>query len=513
MLTMSASRAKKERQDLVGLTEKEKKAAIEAKQKKRKAILYSVLGGIAAVAVIALLIWDNGVVQRHLTAYTVGDHKYTAADLDYFYYNEYNTYYSTYVAYGLIDSDTSLKDQTTTDSDGNEITWHQMFLNDAADSLTSMTVLYDEAVAAGYTISDDGVASVQSSLDSIEEACSNYSVTKAYYINYLYGPYMTESRLEKLLTMYTTASEYAQSVYEGYEDATTDDEISAYYDENADDLDTYDYYVYYVNGTAESTTDADGNTVDPTDEETEAAMEAAEEIANQISDALSSGDEDTISELVDAEDSTVSDYGTYSNLGSSISSTYSEWLMSADRQAGDTTVAEATSGYYVVRFDARALDEYHPATYRDILITAEVDDDADAPTEEQMADALEKAQTIAEQAVTEDLFIGLVADNSSSSTASSEGLNSSVTKSGVSDANVKEWVFDEDRQPGDLTVVENASGTGYYVLYFSSFDDQSYWQQTAVSSLASDAYNDWYDGVSQDITGTTSVGYGLVGKD
>jgi hypothetical protein len=130
-----------------------------------------------------------------------------------------------------------------------------------------------------------------------------------------------------------------------------------------------------------------------------------------------------------------------------------------------------------------------------------------------MADALEKAQTIAEQAVTEDLFIGLVADNSSSSTASSEGLNSSVTKSGVSDANVKEWVFDEDRQPGDLTVVENASGTGYYVLYFSSFDDQSYWQQTAVSALASDAYTEWYDGVSQDITGTTGAGYGLVGKD
>jgi hypothetical protein len=322
---MSASRSKKERQDLAGLSEKQKKAALEAKALKRKHILYWVLGIVAAVAVVALLVWDNGVVQRHLTAYTVGSHKYTAADVDYFYYSEYNSYYNTYVTYGLIDSGTDMRSQVySQDENGNDITWDDQFKADAVDALTQMTVLYDEATANGYTISDDGVESVQTTLDSIETACSTYSVTKEYYLQYLYGPYMTEKRLKNLLTMSTVASEYAELIESGYEDAVTEDEINAYYDENADQLDTYSYYVYYISGSAASTTDEDGNTVSPTDEETEAAMAAAEDLANQLVTALEDEDEVAVVNLVDDEDNSISDYGEYTNVGSSVSSTYSE---------------------------------------------------------------------------------------------------------------------------------------------------------------------------------------------
>jgi nucleotide-binding universal stress UspA family protein len=509
---MSASRSKKERQSMAGLSEKEKKAALEAKAQKRKHILYGVLGGVAAVAIIALLIWDNGVVQRHLTAYTIGDHKYTAADLDYFYYSEYNSYYSTYVSYGIIDSDTDLKEQVySQDEDGNDITWHDLFVEDAISSLTSMTVLYDEAVANGYTISEDGAASVQSTLDSIETACTTYSVTKAYYLEYLYGPYMTEKRLENLLTMTTIASEYSELIYDNYEDAVTEDEVSAYYDENSDSLDTYSYYVYYVSGSAASTTDEDGNTVSPTDEESEAAMTAASELADQLVAAIADGDDVTVANLVGDEDNSISDYGSYTNVGSSVSTNYSEWLMDESREVGDVSAQEGLSGYYVVRFDGRSLEERYPATYRDILITAETDEDAEAPTEEQLADAQAKAEDLMGQVTDEQSFIDLVADNSSSSTSSSEGLNSSVSWSGVSDANVQAWLFDENHNEGDLGLVEAADGTGYYVLYFSAYDEQLVWQQTATSSLATDAYNDWYDGVSADITGVSGIGYGLVG--
>lgn len=512
---MSASRERKQRQTLAGLSEKEKKAAIEAKKTHQKHVLWGVLGGVAAVAVVALLVWDNGVIQKNLTAYTVADHKYTVADVDYFYYSEYNSYYSTYGSY-LFQDGVSLKEQTAyTDDDGNEVTWHNLLIDDAKASLESMTVLYDLAQEAGYTISEDGAAEVQEAIDSISTFAANYSVTEEYYMEYLYGPYMTKNRLEKLLTMYTTASEYSELKSDEFVDAITDDEVQSYYTENADDLDSYYYHVYYVNGSAESTTDADGNTVEPTEEETEAAMSAASDTADEVKAAVEAEDTDAIDELVNAEDSKVSDNGDYLDvLGSSVSSIYGDFLKDASRQAGDVEVVESTSGYYVVRFDSRQLDEYHPATYRDIFVKAETDEDADAPTEEQLSAAETTANSILQLATSEDTFTDQVAANSSDDdTKDNGGLNESATKSGTSDENIKAWLFDESRSEGDTAIVEAADGTGYYVLYFVSYDEKAYWQQTATNSLANDDYDEWYEGVSADISGTTGAGFGLVGKD
>jgi hypothetical protein len=322
---------------------------------------------------------------------------------------------------------------------------------------------------------------------------------------------MTEKRLENLLTMSTIASEYSDLVYDGYESEVTEDEVNAYYDENSDSLDTYSYYVYYISGTAASTTDEDGNTVSPTDEESEAAMTAASELADQLVAALEDGDDVTVANLVGDEDNSISDYGSYTNVGSSVSTNYSAWLMEEGREVGDVSAQEGLSGYYVVRFDGRTLEERYPVTYRDILITAEVDEDAEEPTEDQLADAQAKAEDLMGQITDEQSFIDLVEANSSSSTASSEGLNSSVSWKSVSDANVQAWLFDDTHNEGDLGMVEAADGTGYYLLYFSAYDEQLVWQQTATTALTSDAYNDWYDGVSADITGTAGIGYGLVG--
>ncbi len=512
---MSASREKKQRQTLSGLTESEKKAALEAKKAHNRHIIYAVIGIVVAVAVAALLIWDNGVIQRHLTAYTVGDHNYTIADVDYFYYSEYNSYYSTYGTY-LFEDGVSLKKQVAyTDDDGAEVSWHDLLLSDSLSSIETMTVLYDEAIAAGYTISEDGATSVQDTLDSIATYAESYSVTESYYIQYLYGPYMTKSHLENLLTMYTVASEYSDQISTELLDAITDDEIDEYYTENADTLDTYNYHVYYVDGTAETTTDDDGNTVEATDEETEAAMEAASAAADELQTALEAEDTDTVDELLAEEDTLISDYGDYEDvLGSSVSSTYSEFLFDADRAEGDVTVVESTSGYYVVQFYSRALDEYHPATYRDILITAEVDDDADAPTEDQLAAALESAEIILELVSDEDTFTDQVAANSDdTSTNDDGGLNESVTKSSSLDDNIAAWLFDNDREEGDVTIVETDDGTGYYILYFVSYDDQAYWQQTAASSLASEDYSEWYEEISADVTTSNGAGYSLIGSD
>ena len=59
---------------------------------RRNTIVYTIIGIIAAILVAALLVWDSGVIQKSMTAVTIGDRKYTAVDVDYYYYSSYSTY-------------------------------------------------------------------------------------------------------------------------------------------------------------------------------------------------------------------------------------------------------------------------------------------------------------------------------------------------------------------------------------------------------------------------------------
>ena len=105
----------------------------------------------------------------------------------------------------------------------------------------------------------------------------------------MYGKYMTPSAFktcverEALVNGYQSA--YADSL------GITDEDIQAYYEENASTLDTYDYRYIYLSGKAASTTDEDGNTVEPTEEETKAAMEAAKAKADAFVAAVNSSDD------------------------------------------------------------------------------------------------------------------------------------------------------------------------------------------------------------------------------
>ncbi len=88
-----------------------------------------------------------------------------------------------------------------------------------------------------------------------------------------------------------------EALVNGYQSAyadslgITDEDIQAYYEEHASTLDTYDYRYIYLSGKAASTTDEDGNTVEPTEEETKAAMEAAKAKADAFVDAVNSSDD------------------------------------------------------------------------------------------------------------------------------------------------------------------------------------------------------------------------------
>ncbi len=81
-----------------------------------------------------------------------------------------------------------------------------------------------------------------------------------------------------------------------------------------------------------------------------------------------------------------------------------------------------------------------------------------------MEEAKAKADEMLTQVTDESSFSPLYADYATDNTVEFEKTN--VKKSAVSPTAVAEWLFDNARQAGDKTVIEDSTNNAYYVVYF-----------------------------------------------
>lgn len=485
----------------------------------KKAKLYWAIGIIIAILVAALLIWHTfffGKQNANATAATVGDQTYTTTEVSYYYYSVANGFTQQAQAYQQMgmdmgyDPSLSPSEQTYNEEEGT--TYADYFLEQALDQLQQVSILCREAEAAGYTLSAEGEQSIQDNMDALY----TYSVqsnagSEESYLRMIYGRNMTKSLFKELLTKSILADEYAAVKSESF--TYTDGELDDYYDAHAADLDSYDYRFCYINAEFEDKTDEDGNTVEPTEEETKAAMDAAAEKADKMiaevrgGTAFNTAAQDYLDET-SAESYSDPEYNHKTgDLGSTVTSTYREWLTDDSRQPGDLTSIEVeNTGYCVVQFLGREkdTDSYQTMNYRSIQILAETTPSEDGstalPTEDQLAAAKEQAQGLLDQwkagDATADSFAALAKENSADETTKENGgLHEDANRDSL-DAALTDWLFAQGRQVGDTTVVEStdSSGnvTGYQVLYVEIFGEIQ-WKYQAASSLRSEDYNQWYE--------------------
>lgn len=489
---------------LKGLSGKERREAEAAAREKRRNRIYIAAAAVAAVLIAALLFWDSGVLQRGVVAMTVGEEKYSTVAVEYYFYSAYNNVYP-YASYYGIDTSTSLKEQKAYE----DTTWYDYLMENARSTMVSVAILKQEGQAAGYKMSDEGKANVAKAMDELQEQADSYGISVSSLLSQMYGRYMTKGYYRSLIEDSCYASDYASSKAESFE--ITDEEIETYYTENADKLDSYDFDCYLVNGLPETKKDEDGKTITATDEEKAAALEAASQLANQLKDAFAAGDDAAAAQIVEENELT-----SYSGISPSSFSSYvfGEWLTSADRQAGDTTIEELTSGstttgYYVLCFHSRTRDDYHGLNVYNLQVNAEAitNDEGDSSssakseTTYDMEAALKAITGYQDSWIdsgkTAEAFEKLAKEHSVSSNASSGGLTENAHK-GSMDTLINDWLFgDETRSPGDYTILEDADRHRYQLVFVASEQEQYYWQTQAVSSLRSTKYSDWYKEVSE----------------
>ena len=527
---MSASSKKQLRKEQGAgkLTEKQLAAQKEASTTR----LYTVAFVVVLVVLLAVAIFvgvnqtikNSGYKERHTVAVQIGDHSLSNAELNYYFIDAVNTFYSNYGSYaGIFGLDTSKPlDQQVTDEDSGT-TWADDFMETAKETARNVYAMSDAAEAAGFTLPEDKAAELEQNLASIDTYATLYGYqTGDAYLKAMYGKGATKEGFRE----YSTRSSLADAYYASYSDSLTytDAQIAEKDAEDPNVYNSYSYHSYYMaisKFRTGGTEDADGNTT-YTDEETAAAEAALRAAADSLVTDEIATTEDldaaiaalAINEGDDSAASTASTNIRYTSLNS----LYQDWLSDSSRKAGDKQVFESTttnddgteslSGCYVIYYDATSDNEFKMVNVRHILVapdhpTDEAEDahaDGETYSDEEIAAARKTAEEIYAEwkagEATEDSFAELANEKSDDGDGTTGGLYQNVIPGQMVQA-FNDWCFDASRKPGDTGIVDTQYGS--HIMYFVGLSDITYrtsliqsdlrtadvaaWQEELVSAL------------------------------
>ena len=513
---MSASREKKFRQEQTSAGWTDPKTAREAQQRreeKRSSILYGVIAVVFVLVAITVIVWKSNIIQKTATAATIDGQKYTAAEVSFHYQNAYrnfiNEYYA-YLSYGLLSLNTnaSLSGQTIAEGDATILnlesdavgqTWKDYFADRALEQMAAVQSVLKTAKDEGFQYPASVQENYDSNMRSLRDAASASGVSVDRYLQANLGGTMTEKIYGQRLMATLQYEAYANAKQDSltYSDA----ELEEAYQADRNTYDRVDYEYVTVSGTAESTTDAEGNTVDPTEEETAAAMNAAKAKAEEILAAYRSGQ--SLESQADTENGV-----TYarSETASYSATPVLEWAFDGARREGDVDVIESSSSYTVALFHSKSRSEYNTVDVRHVLIRPEEttlsseDEGYQADVDAKRADAKAKAEELYAQwqsgAASEDTFADLARENSADGNAAEGGIYTEVYQ-GQMVSTFNDWCFDAGRSPGDSGIVE--TDYGYHIMYFVG-QNAPYWKVQVRNSLVNTAMDEWYEGFAENHT-------------
>ena len=528
---MSASREKQNRQAASGQADpKTAREAQQRREEKRTNLLYGVIAAAVLVAVIASFVWRSDFIPKTTTAATIDGEKYTAAEVEYYYQTAYrnfvtNSQYSYFLSYLGLNTNATLKSQsisstaatmlgielpeadaegTEADSDADPLaptgmTWHDYFLDEALDNMRVIQAALKAAEAEGFQYPAGVQAQYDDNMDALKAVAAASGISVSQYLKGNFGAGVTEKVYGEQLMRVLRYSAYADA----YQDSLTysDSELEEAYGADRNTYDHVSYEVVSFSGAAESTTDDEGNTVEPTEEEAAAALEAAQDLAQTVLDGFQDGGD--LEELANENDGTYSknENGTYS-----AGSVMSEWLYDSARKSGDaSTLADGTVQYVVV-FHDRFRDENPTIDIRHILVSlgtgsiAEGEEGYEDQQAQLKADAHAKAEELLAQwqsgEATEDSFAALALKESADGSKYDGGLYTEVYQ-GQMVTEFNDWCFDTARQSGDTGVVDTQYGS--HVMYFSGVN-AARWQTQVAANLRTEAYTAWEEDLVKDVT-------------
>ncbi len=298
----------------------------------------------------------------------IGEHELTQVEYDYYYnvaVNNYLSAYSSILPYMGLDTSIDFAEQMYSENQ----TWKDLFDEMTVDQIRQSKALLDDAKKNGFAY--DTTADYDSFVSEFETAAQTAGVSVSEYYKTNFGDYATEKNMEPLVKDGLLTSAYYDELLT--QNAPSEEEIKAYYEENKQSYDKVDYRSF--NFTTELAEDA-------SEEEISAAMDELKEKAEAMMKARKDGEDFEALCLENASENTKENYEdpdseyslTEGRKYSSVSAVMSDWLYDESRKAGDITVLadETYHQYYVVEFVKRYYDEADDATISNALASERV---------------------------------------------------------------------------------------------------------------------------------------------
>ena len=500
---------REERKARIAKAAKQNAKSIE-KRTTAASIAKKVVAIILAVAIVGFggfkLLESTGVISRAATAVKVGDTKVSAAEFNYYYTMAYNEVvnqaasYEQYYGSNVLGFDTNLppdeQDSTEKDEDGNALKWSEV-IRQRAVAIAQQTIgYYNEAVAAGVTLTEDQEAEIKETVENYrtQAAQSNYSLNA--FLKVYFGAGFNEKAFVKQLEMEMLAQNFTEDKQSEINNSITDEIISEEYKANQKKYDYADIRYYSI---AFKTLTANEN--ESSDALKARQAQANKEITAKANEILTkTTDENTLIEAVKAHNNSETDTtkksiaATYSSLTSAISEKGADWVFEAGRKAGDKIVIEGEKAVYVI-FVIKPVYNSNSVSVRHCLVSFEAKDENNVTDAEKMA-AHKKATELLKglgDKVTEKAFAAMVKENTADeASAETGGLYENIRISDSYVENFEAWSFDPARKAGDTGIVETEYG--YHIMYFVSDNTEDLdWKDSIKSAKSSDALTAFQD--------------------
>lgn len=523
---MSASNKKKLRkeQEAEKLTEKQRSALQEAK----KVNLYTAAFVIVLVLLLVTAIFvgvrqvitSKGIREKNTVALTVGTHKISNAELNYYYMDAVNNFYSNYGSYAAmfgLDVTKPLDEQVVDETAGT--TWADDFLSSAKSTAQAAYALADAAEAAGFALPEADQASIQNNISTMDVYATLYGYSSGEdYLKAIYGKGATTESYQA----YCQRNALAQAYQESYADSLTytDAQLREAEADNYSAYSSFTYQTYYLAASrflTGGTTDENGTTI-YSEEEKAASVAAAEAAAKSLTTAEIHSVEDLDAAIAALEvnaDTQAASTAYDSTKYSSINSAYLDWVTDESRKEGDIASFPNTSvttdedgnetstvnGYYVVYFIRSTDNQFPLSNVRHILVTPEhvhdEGEDAHADGETYSAEELAAAKKTAEEILaqwksgehTEESFAALANEKSADGDGTTGGLYENISPDSNYVSGFKDWAL-AGHKSGDTGIVETEYG--YHVMYYVGDTDYTYRDYQIETELRNADVSEWY---------------------
>ncbi len=404
--------------------ERKKRLAKNAKKNSNKSVdsvkvvtwVVRVASVILVLAITAFALYQFGVPQKVLPAVQVGDRTYSVAEYSYYYSSVFQNYAqqssSLQSSYGYMTFDYT-KDpslQTTTDEDGNKVTYDELFRKSVISTLEATNYYLDKCEKEGIELSEEHQKEIDELISSLTANATTQQLSLSRYISIIYGKGLNEKIFKNLLTEQYLVAQYVEEIEKDLSSDFTDEELEDAYKADPSEFQAVDIRLFgfdvpddekpkeeTTTAKTEETTGAEDTTASEETtvaEETTAAEETTteaaapekkeptktEKLASEMLDRVR--DEASFIELAreycaeEDKETFKDDTATLalnikkSVVESQIGEDLAEWLYSADRKTGDKTTYTTDDYVYVIYIIKTAYREEQPLVdARHILVS------------------------------------------------------------------------------------------------------------------------------------------------